>query len=120
MSQGEAGGTRHIELSRYLAKQGHSMTVIASSVSYLTGRAAPADARDEKKDGIEVIRTWSSGGAQRSFFERLLSFVSFMCSSFAAALRVRNVDLVWGTSPADIPGFTAWLGCPAEARAVRV
>lgn len=109
MSRSEAGGTRHIELSRYLARRGHSVTVIASSVSYLTGKAAPAGTRNEKSEGIEVIRTWASAGAQRSFFRRLLSFVSFMCSSFVAAMKVGNVELVWGTSPPIFQGFTAWL-----------
>ena len=33
----EPGGTRHHEFARYLAAQGHRVTVIASPVSYLTG-----------------------------------------------------------------------------------
>ena len=33
----EPGGTRHHELARYLADQGHRVTIIASPVSYLTG-----------------------------------------------------------------------------------
>ena len=35
---GEPGGTRHHELARYLAQRGHRVTIIASPVSYLTGR----------------------------------------------------------------------------------
>ena len=34
----EAGGTRHYELALQLAERGHRVTVIASPVSYLTGR----------------------------------------------------------------------------------
>ena len=130
MSQSEAGGTRHIELSRYLAQQGHSVTVIAGAVSYLTGRPAPAGTRnkrvrragtgacpnaasagtkDEEGPGIEVIRTWTFAGVQRSFSQRLLSFISFMVSGFVTAIRVGSVDLVWGTSPPIFQGFTAWL-----------
>jgi len=33
----EPGGTRHHELARYLVAHGHTVTVIASPVSYLTG-----------------------------------------------------------------------------------
>jgi hypothetical protein len=33
----EPGGTRHHELARYLAGRGHTVTIIASPVSYLTG-----------------------------------------------------------------------------------
>ena len=36
-SLGEAGGTRHHELARYLAAQGQRVTIITSPVSYLTG-----------------------------------------------------------------------------------
>jgi len=34
----EPGGTRHHELSRYIAGQGNQITVITSPISYLTGR----------------------------------------------------------------------------------
>jgi hypothetical protein len=37
----EPGGTRHHEFARYLATQGHRVTVIASPVSYFTGSALP-------------------------------------------------------------------------------
>jgi hypothetical protein len=37
----EPGGTRHYELARYLAEKGHRITVIASPVSYLTGKSSP-------------------------------------------------------------------------------
>jgi glycosyltransferase involved in cell wall biosynthesis len=39
----------------------------------------------------------------------VLSFLSFMFSSFAAALQVRDVDVVWGTTPPLFQGATAWL-----------
>ena len=34
----EPGGTRHHELARFLARQGHPVSIIASPVSYLTGK----------------------------------------------------------------------------------
>ena len=33
----EPGGTRHYEMSKFLAERGHQVTVIASPISYLTG-----------------------------------------------------------------------------------
>jgi glycosyltransferase involved in cell wall biosynthesis len=39
----------------------------------------------------------------------VLSFFSFMASAFLAGLRVRQVDLVWGTSPSIFQAVTAWL-----------
>ncbi|MCE1254427.1 MAG: glycosyltransferase family 4 protein, partial [Anaerolineae bacterium] len=45
----------------------------------------------------------------RSFIHRIISFFSFMISSFFVGLSVKNVDLVWGTTPPIFQSFTAWL-----------
>jgi len=103
----EPGGTRHHELARYLAAQGHRVTVIASPISYLTGQSARGEERGQAD--IRIIRPYVYPHWHRSFFHRLLSFFSFMLSSFWAGLRVRHVDLVWGTSPPIFQGVTAWL-----------
>jgi glycosyltransferase involved in cell wall biosynthesis len=108
----EAGGTRHYELARYLVGCGHRVTVITSPVSYLTGQSRAGSAwihRDCPADGIEILRTYTYRAFHRSFFHRLISFFSFMFSSFIAGLGVRQVDLVWGTSPPIFQAVTAWL-----------
>ena len=109
----EAGGTRHHELARELVKLGHTVTIIASRVNYLTGKPV-TDSVDAAKElelepGITLIRVYTYPALHKSFFHRVLSFFSFMISSFIAALGVRRVDLVWGTSPPIFQGFTAWL-----------
>jgi glycosyltransferase involved in cell wall biosynthesis len=106
----EPGGTRHHELARYLAGRGHRVTVIASPVSYLTGTLltpSPLPAGEGK--GVRVIRTYTYQALHKSFVHRMFSFFSFMASSFFAGLGVKNVDLVWGTSPPIFQGVTAWL-----------
>jgi glycosyltransferase involved in cell wall biosynthesis len=109
----EPGGTRHHEMAKALVQKGHTVTIIASTVSYLTGKtgqpANPDRLSTDTNPGISLIYTYTYPALHRSFFHRLLSFISFMISSFIAALRVRNVDLVWGTSPPIFQGFTAWL-----------
>lgn len=108
----EAGGTRHHELARYLARRGHRVTIISSPVSYLTGKARSRPAWVEKQEdlpGITILRTYTYAALHRSFFHRVLSFLSFMVSSFLVGLSVRQVDLVWGTSPPIFQGVTAWL-----------
>lgn len=111
----EPGGTRHHELARYLAARGHQVTVIASPVSYLTGTSRHEDKASGMKNGpeqkgrITIQRTYTYAALHRSFVHRVFSFLSFMASSFIAGLRVRKVDLVWGTSPPIFQGFTAWL-----------
>ncbi len=107
----EPGGTRHHELARLLAAKGHQVTVIASPVSYLTGKRRESESgwiSREQEDGITILRTYTYPALHRSFLHRMLSFFSFMASSFWAALQVRDVDLVWGTSPPIFQGLTAW------------
>lgn len=109
----EAGGTRHHELARFLVQRGHRVTIIASPISYLTGQASrkhiPWIERQEIEPGITVLRTYVYPALHRSFFHRVINFVSFMVSSFFASIGVRQVDLVWGTSPPIFQSFTAWL-----------
>lgn len=107
----EPGGTRHHELARFLVKRGHRVTVIASRVSYLTGRARAGVEKttsDPDLAGVTIVRTYTYSALHRSFVHRVFSFFSFMASSFWAGVRVREVDLVWGTSPPIFQGLTAW------------
>lgn len=104
---GEPGGTRHHELARHLAAQGHRVTAIASPVSYLTGTAQET-AGTMREAGVTVLRAYTYPALHRSFAHRVLSFLSFMISSFWLGVRVRDVDLVWGTSPPIFQGVTAW------------
>jgi glycosyltransferase involved in cell wall biosynthesis len=109
----EPGGTRHHELARFLCARGQRVTVIASPISYLTGsqQAAESDKLDPADDtngDLTILRTYTYPALHRSFFHRVISFVSFMLSSFVAGLRVPAPDLVWGTSPPIFQAGTAW------------
>lgn len=109
----EPGGTRHYEFARMLAERGHKVTVIASSISYLTGGPSGSNIHKGEKEneqaGVVILRAWTYHALHRSFVHRLWSFFTFMSSSFFIGLGVRNVDLVWGTSPPIFQGVTAWL-----------
>ncbi len=116
----EPGGTRHHELARYLAAQGHRVTIIASPISYLTGKShsarIPWCEKEMDGDQITILRAYTFPALHRSFALRLVSFFSFMLSSFLIGLGVKGPDLVWGTSPPIFQGATAW----ALARLKRV
>ncbi|MBV6397278.1 MAG: hypothetical protein HFACDABA_02888 [Anaerolineales bacterium] len=115
----EPGGTRHHEFARLLASRGHRVTVIASPVSYITGERAPLAPTGhsphlrskwgEMEGGVRVIRASVYAAHHKSFFHRVLAFFSFMVSSFFTGLAVKNVDVVWGTSPPIFQGVTAWM-----------
>jgi glycosyltransferase involved in cell wall biosynthesis len=107
----QAGGTRHHEFARFLAARGHNVTVIASPVSYLTGAEAKGTPPVSAKMGgerIEILRAYTYNALHKSFVHRVFAFVSFMISSFVLGLSVKNVDVVWGTSPPIFQGATAW------------
>jgi len=109
----EPGGTRHYELARCLTERGHQVTVIASSVSYLTGKVEPAGSSYSdscgKAENLRILRAYTYSALHRSFVHRIFSFLSFMISSFIIGLNVKEVDLVWGTSPPIFQSATAWL-----------
>ena len=105
----EPGGTRHHEFARLLASRGHRVTVIASPVSYITGNATRLAPSGEKEGGITILRASVYSAHHKSFFHRVLAFFSFMVSSFFLGLGVKNVDVVWGTSPPIFQGVTAWM-----------
>jgi len=107
----EPGGTRHYELAMHLASRGHRVTVIASPISYLTGRTTtsqPFETQMESEGSVTVLRAYTYNALHRSFSHRVFSFFSFMVSSFIAGIKIKDVDLVWGTSPPIFQGVTSW------------
>ncbi|MBN2146722.1 MAG: glycosyltransferase family 4 protein [Anaerolineales bacterium] len=108
----EPGGTRHHELARRLADRGHRLTIIASPISYLTGKSRnkriPWMQKQQDGERITVLRAYTYPALHRSFLHRIFSFFSFMFSSLLIGLGIRKVDLVWGTSPPIFQGATAW------------
>lgn len=113
----EPGGTRHHEFARLLAGRGHRVTVIASPVSYITGAPLVPSGHSlhlrskwgGMEGGITILRARVYSAHHKSFFHRVIAFFSFMLSSFWIGLGVKNVDLVWGTSPPIFQGVTAWM-----------
>lgn len=108
MGGNEAGGTRHFELGSYLVKCDHHFSVVGSTISYLTGKA-PEGGKSSTSNGINLYRAYTYPALHRSYLHRVFSFTSFMVSSFFLGLRVKDVDLIWGTSPPLFQGFPAWL-----------
>ncbi len=106
----EPGGTRHHELARFLARQGHQVSIIASPVSYLTGKDSHNALMEEDAGGlIRIYRTYTYTALHKSFIHRVISFLSFMTSSFFKSLSIKNVDLIWGTTPPIFQAVSAWL-----------
>ena len=104
----EAGGTRHYEFARHLVRQGHRVTVVAGRINYLTGAHLTESTMDAEAP-LAIVRPYTYRALHKSFVHRAASFASFMASAAVAALRVRGVDVVVGTSPPILQGATAWV-----------
>jgi glycosyltransferase involved in cell wall biosynthesis len=120
VSPGESGGTRHYEFARHLASRGHSFTVVAGDLNYQTGRRTVGRGGgvfvEQEVDGVRVLRAYTCARLHRSFFWRLVTFLSFMLTSVWAGLRAGPVDVVMGTSPPIFQAVSAWAVALARRR----
>src|SRR5262249_40346206 len=110
----DPGGTRHYEIGRYLVEHGHRVTVIASAVKSLTGEIA-LPAADDSPPGMRIVRLAGRKDLHRSYLTRARAYFDFAIRAFRAAMAVRDVDVVWGTSPPLVQLVPAWLAsrrCP--------
>lgn len=118
-SPDEPGGTRHYEFARYLTELGHRVTIVASGLSYLTGKSAGASREVVGRrgiNGLRILRVYTFPSLHRSFVWRVVSFLTFMVTSVLGGLRAGPVDLVMGTSPPIFQAVSAWLVSLARRR----
>ena len=98
-----APASRTYEHCKEWVRCGHQVTIITCVPNFPKGIVFEGYRnklwQQDQIDGIQVIRVWSYITANEGFIKRILDYVSFMMSSMFAALFVRNVDVVIGTSP---------------------
>lgn len=111
-----APASRTFEHCREWVKAGHQVTVITCAPNFPAGKIYDGYRnklwQSEEMSGIRVIRVWSYITANDGFIKRILDYISFMVSAIPAALFVRKVDIVVGTSPQF---FTACAACATGA-----
>jgi glycosyltransferase involved in cell wall biosynthesis len=111
VSPDEPGHTRHFEMAKYLQKRGHDLVIVASDLNYQTGRRTAIRRGifgEQVIEGVRILRAYIYPALHRSYFWRIISFISFMVSSVWTALHAREVDLVMGTSPPIFQALSAW------------
>ncbi|RJP53937.1 MAG: glycosyltransferase WbuB [Anaerolineaceae bacterium] len=111
VSPEEPGHTRHFEMAKFLQARGHDLAIVASDLNYQTGRRT-VERRgvfaEQNIDGVRVLRSYIYPALHRSYFWRIISFLSFMFSSVWTALRVRDADIIMGTTPPIFQAVSAW------------
>lgn len=107
-----APASRTHEHCREWVAQGAQVTVITGAPNFPTGRVFAGYRnrlwQEEVVDGIRVVRVWTYITANEGFTRRILDYLSFMVTAFLAALCVRRVDVVIGTSPQFFTAVAAW------------
>lgn len=97
-----APASRTFEHCREWVRAGHQVTVITCAPNFPRGRVFGGYRnrfwQREEMAGIRVIRVWSYMTANEGFVKRILDYQSFMVTATLAALFVRGVDVVLGTS----------------------
>ncbi|MCS6908261.1 MAG: glycosyltransferase family 4 protein [Anaerolineales bacterium] len=107
----EPGGTRHYELAHFFAACGHCVEIVTSPINYMTGSGSDAQKVRVTQVGEGEMVIWRVPvycAFHRSFVHRTLSFLSFMITAFWKSLSVKEISVVWGTSPPLFQGLTAW------------
>ncbi|MFN4228315.1 glycosyltransferase family 4 protein [Parvibaculum sp.] len=94
-------------------KAGHQVTVITCAPNFPKGEVFGGYRnrlwQAEEMSGIRVIRVWTYITANEGFLKRILDYISFMLSAFFAALFVRRVDIIVGTSPQFFTAVAAFM-----------
>ena len=101
--ESNAPANRTFEHARQWVASGHRVTIITCAPNFPDGQLFEGYKnrwfQTEQMDGITVIRVWSFMTRNAGFVLRLLDFLSFMASGFLGGLRVRDADIIIGTSP---------------------
>jgi glycosyltransferase involved in cell wall biosynthesis len=109
-----AGSTRAYEHSIQWVKNGHDVTVITGFPDYPDG-IIPQKYKGykfliEDYEGIRVIRTYTFPAANRGFFRRIISFLSFMISSIVqGTVASKKQEILIATSPPFLVGVSGYV-----------
>jgi len=108
-----APASRTFEHCREWVRAGQTVTVITCAPNFPQGHVYAGYRnrlwQTEWNEGIRVIRVWSYITANEGFVKRILDYQSYMVAAAVAALFVRRVDVVVGTSPQFFTVCAAWV-----------
>ena len=108
-----AAATRVYERACFWADWGHDVTVVTTAPNFPQGRLYEGYRnrwhQTERMDGIEVVRVKTFIAPNRGTLWRMLDFLSFMVTGWAAGLVQPRPDVVAATSPQFFTAVAGWL-----------
>jgi lipopolysaccharide/colanic/teichoic acid biosynthesis glycosyltransferase/glycosyltransferase involved in cell wall biosynthesis len=108
-----AAPLRAYHFATYLARAGHSVTVVTGMPNHPTGRKLPEYRRRlgarERRDGVGIIRCFLFASPEKTFATRMLNQISFAVSAIFGGLRAPHCDVVLVSSPPLFLGLAAWV-----------
>lgn len=115
LAQSDAGGSRWNQFAKYWEQQGHTITLLAGTVHYATGKKHPEYkgrfvVRQHESQNVQVLRCHVSESYNKSFLGRFWAYLSFVLSTVWAGLfYTKKCDVIVCTSPPLTVGLTGWI-----------
>lgn len=110
----EPGEIRHVEIFKFFSKQNIKTTVISGSVNYQTGKhfndfKGFSQKKEVGDPDIAFYRVYAAPTYRKGFIGRILTYFTFMFTSFFFSLKFKDVDIVLATSPSLFTGLSGYL-----------
>ncbi|CCQ75455.1 glycosyltransferase family 4 protein [Magnetospira sp. QH-2] len=107
-----AAATRVYERALYWVRWGHEVTIITCAPNFPQGRLYEGWKNKwvqvQDMDGLRVVRVKTYMAANAGFAKRMLDFLSFMVTGFAAGLFQKRPDVISATSPQFFSAVAGW------------
>jgi glycosyltransferase involved in cell wall biosynthesis len=104
---------RTMDHAKVWVETGHEVTVVTCAPNFPRGRTFPgyrnALYREERLEGVRVIRVWSYMAANEGFLRRVVDHASFLCSAVLQSPRFPECDVVLATSPPLFVAVAGWM-----------
>jgi glycosyltransferase involved in cell wall biosynthesis len=102
----ETGATtnRIMSFAQYFSSKGHEVHIIAEKPNHPEGVFHKGYEKgffiDGEHNGIKISWCWVHTSVKKNFYTRIMFYLTFMCSSILASLRIKGkFDVVIATSP---------------------
>jgi glycosyltransferase involved in cell wall biosynthesis len=108
------GGTRHYDFARELVKQGHQVSIFASSFGYFARKEArntkERNSQREEVNGVGFIWVKTFPYHKGNDWRRVLNMLSYSFRVIPLGLRLKGTpDVILASSPHPFTGLSGWL-----------